>query len=197
MLNVKNIFVFGDCEKDVADCLLRRKNEIPNLNAEFEVFLTKNFSALGNQSEKISLILGTNGKNSDEIVSEIIKNAILSTKNLNLFSSQIVELPPEIIYPTQAIRDFCYEIVEGYRNEIRKTSEIPEIVVSIKNNIVYALDGHHRLVATCREKKPFIRCRIESNSCFISELTPSDYFDYEDLASVSLPLPKQALSISA
>ena len=197
MFNVKNIFVFGDCEKSVADCLLQRKNEIPNLNTEFKVFLTENASALENKSKEINFMLGINGKNSNEIVSEIIKNAILFAKNLNLFSSQIVELPPEIICPTQTIRDFCYEIVEGYRNEICKTNKTPEIVVSIKDKTVYVLDGHHRLVATCREKKPFIRCRIESNSCFISELTPSDYFDYEDLADVSLPLPKQALSISA
>lgn len=90
MFNVKNIFVFGDCEKSVADCLLQRKNEIPNLNTEFKVFLTENASALENKSEEINFMLGINGKNSNEIVSEIIKNAILFAKNLNLFSSQIV-----------------------------------------------------------------------------------------------------------
>lgn len=191
MLRIANILISGVCDS-VADNLRKRVSDFSDAHKDFRVLLTEDYSVLNNLDADTNLVIITDGKTCEEITSEIIKNANLFAISPEYFITTVVKIPPEIICPTQTIRDFCYDIIEDYRKEIRDAEKALESVVSVKDGLVYALDGHHRLVATCMERKPFIRCRIEENNKFISVLSSSDYYDYEDMAGVSLPICKIA-----
>lgn len=164
------------------------KNALPEntICYKYDVYLLKNNDFTGVDLSKYDLIISadhtstTNGVAA--IAAEIAKNIESYRKD-----GPVIELDPKTIYPTQHIRDFAASRIEDYRfmdMENKNPCSSDTVTCAISDQNVFALDGHHRMVAGILNKKDFIHIQLEAPE-HITILDRSDYYDYEDMTGIT------------
>ena len=116
------------------------------------------------------------GSNSIDAVVECLYNAI-TTRTFGYY------VDPKCLLPTQGIRDFNMEKVDFYCNLLKDSIGV-DADLTLYGDCVYINDGHHRVVASIKLNKDFIRTPLPQRSDVVPcIMTP---YDYEDLIGFSL-----------
>ncbi len=116
------------------------------------------------------------GSNGIDNVVECLYNAI-TTRTFGYY------VDPKCLLPTQGIRDFNMDKVDFYCNILKGSIGVDADLISY-GDCVYINDGHHRVVASIKLNKNFIRTPLPQISSEVPCITAP--YDYEDLIGFSL-----------
>lgn len=122
------------------------------------------------------------GKNDVEAVANCIVQSI-QNKEFGFF------IDPKTLLPTQTIRDFNMNALDGYIKSIDTQKGLPYInlevdCVTYDGESFFMEDGHHRTVATIKNSIPFIH--TIKPTTVDTQLKVVSQYDYEDLTGISL-----------
>lgn len=117
------------------------------------------------------------GKNSVDDVVECLTKAIQH----NRVGTYI---DPKVILPTQAIRDFNANVLNRYIEIYGKTDLGVNAIINHYSSNYYCVDGHHRIVASIKNKAPFIL--VPTIETVNVRPTVCTVYDYEDIAGIRL-----------
>lgn len=116
------------------------------------------------------------GSNGIDNVVECLYNAI-TTRTFGYYVDR------KCLLPTQGIRDFNMDKVDFYCNILKGSIGVDADLISY-GDCVYINDGHHRVVASIKLNKNFIRTPLPQISSEVPCITAP--YDYEDLIGFSL-----------